>query len=323
MPAITPLFRSVLLAVTLTASGWACAQPFGYSINSRGDFEDSSRVFALWRIDLATGEESYIGWTGQGDFIDIEGLAFNAEGKLFGVDDSTHTLVRIGTESGNAAPVGGSVSNLGIPLGQSMDFGLTFTCNGQMLVSSAGNNEIYLGDPESGRLERIGDTGVPIVDLATIDDVVYGIGKGTNSAGQPVAPNLYRIDAEAPTVELIGALGEQASAYNQAGLAADGDGNLWAITDRNRVGDGGTAEPSEILRIDPATGRAEKVAETIVGIESLAIAPPSSCDGGNRGDPPPGPDDSSPIPTLSDGARGLLILLLLALAASRLRPLQS
>lgn len=325
MRAFTPLIRSVLLVVTLTASAVLWAQPYGYSINSRGNFTDSSLVFALWRIDLATGEETYIGWTGQGDFIDIEGLAFNAENKLFGVDDSTHTLVRIGTETGTAVPVGGSASNMGIPLGQSMDFGLTFTCNGEMLVTSAGTHELFRGDPETGRLEAIGSLGLPIVDLASVGDQVYGIGKGTDSNGQAVIPNLYRIDPENAVAELVGPLGSAASAYNQAGLSADGDGNLWAITDRNRVGDGGSVEPSEILRIDPSTGQAEKVAETIVGIESLAIVPPGSCDGngdGGRGEPPVD-EDGTPIPTLSDFGRWVLVMLMIGLALVRLRPAQS
>lgn len=325
MRAFTPLIRSVLLVVTLTASASLWAQPYGYSINSRGNFTDSSLVFALWRIDLATGEETYIGWTGQGDYIDIEGLGFNAENKLYGVDDSTHTLVRIGTETGTAVPVGGSASNLGIPLGQSMDFGLTFTCDGEMLVTSAGTNEIYRGDPETGRLERLGSLGLPIVDMTSIGDQVYGIGKGTDSNGNAVIPNLYRIDPESPAAELIGPLGSEASAYNQAGLAADGDGNLWAITDRNRVSDGGAAEPSEILRIDRATGRAERIAETIVGIESLAIVPPGSCDdngGGGRGEAPVD-EDGTPIPTLSDFSRWFLVMLVAGLALFQLRPGQS
>ncbi|MFW5927133.1 MAG: hypothetical protein ACOCSR_03700, partial [Wenzhouxiangella sp.] len=226
MRALTPLSRSVLLVVVLTASGASWAQPYGYSINSRGYSTDDSLVQALWRIDLATGEESYVGWTGRGDYIDIEGLASNAENELYGVDDSTHTLVRIGTETGNAAAVGGSASNMGIPLGQSMDFGLTFTCSGEMLVSAAGSGELYRGDPETGRLELLGSLGVPIVDMAAIGDRIYGIGKGTDRDGDPVTPNLYRIDPEGPAAELIGALGSEASAYNQAGLAADAEGKL-------------------------------------------------------------------------------------------------
>lgn len=327
MRALTPLIRSVLLVVTLTASAVLWAQPYGYSINSRGNFTDSSLVFALWRIDLATGEETYIGWTGQGDFTDIEGLAFDSEGRLFGIDDDHNTLVRIGTSTGNAVAVDGTVGNTGIPIGTNMDFGLTFTCNGEMLVTSAGTHELFRGDPETGRLEAIGSLGLPIVDMASVGDQVYGIGKGTDGNGNVAIPNLYRIDPDGPSAELIGPLGSEVSPYIQAGLAADEDGQLWAITDRNRVfGSNDTeAHPSEILRIDPATGQAEKVAETIVGIESLAIVPPASCDrngGGGRGEPPVD-DDGTPIPTLSDFGRWVLVMLMIGLALVRLRPAQS
>lgn len=321
----TPPLWSVLLVVTLAASTWAWAQPYGYSINSRGDFSDKTLVFALWRINLATGAEQYIGWTGRGDYIDIEGLAFSPDGRLYGADDDQNTLVRIGTESGNAIPVGGAPHNMGIPLGASMDFGLTFTCDGDLLVSAAGTEELYWADPETGRLDLIGGLGLPIVDLASVGEVIYGIGLGTYRDGRAAIPNLYRIDPATASAELIGELGGDISPYNQAGLAADADGNLWAITDRNRVfGDSDTvARPSEILRIDRETGRATRIAETIVGIESLAITSPGECrtdDGNDRGQHE---GDAEAIPLMSDAGRWLLVLLLAGLAVFRLRPLQS
>lgn len=315
MRARTPLgLRCVILFAALAASALSCAEPFGYAINSRGNFEDNSRVFALWRVDLSTGAEDYVGWAGRGEYIDIEGIAFDPDGRLYGADDSTHTLVRIGTETGNAVPVGGLARNMGIPTGTSMDFGMTFTCRGDLLVSSAGKQELYRGDPETGQLTLIGGLEVPIVDMATIGDTVYGIGLGTDGDGSSLAPNLYVIDPEVPGVELIGALGSQASPYIQAGLAADESGRLWAITDRNAIPPSIDALPSEILQIDPVTGKATRVAETIVGIESLAIAPPGDCDRG-------GPAEPSSIPVLSAPAMWTLGLLVLVLAAAPIRRL--
>jgi opacity protein-like surface antigen len=325
MRVLTLPLRCVLLVVALTASAFAWAQPYGYSINSRGDFVDDSQVWALWRINLATGQEQYIGWTGRGDFVDIEGLAFGPDGRLFGADDSTNTLVRIGTESGNAIPVGGSSSNMGVPLGVSMDFGLTFTCEGDLLVSAAGTGELYSADPETGRLSLLGNLGLPIVDLASVGDTVYGLGLGTDRDGRTAIPHLYRIDPGQASAELIGPLGNGASPYNQAGLAADEEGTLWAITDRNRVfGDTDTeARPSEILRIDAETGSATRIAETIVGIESLAITVPSECGSGNDRDEHGEGSEPEPIPFMSDAGRWLLVLLLAGLAVFRLRPVQS
>ncbi|MDZ7791798.1 MAG: hypothetical protein U5L08_15145 [Xanthomonadales bacterium] len=305
----------MILVVSLAASVSAWAQPVGYAINSRGNFQDSSKVFALWRIDLATGAETYIGWTGRGDFIDIEGIAFDSEGRLYGADDSEDTLLRIGTETGNAIPVGGSVRNMGISTDISMDFGMTFTCEGQLLVSSAGEESLYIADTETGALESVGSLGAPIVDMATIGSTIYGIGLGTDGDGNQLAPNLYRIDMTAPAAELIGPLGNGASPYNQAGLAADESGRLWAITDRNRVANNSSSElPSEILRIDPASGAATRVAETIVGIESLAITPPGECSRGT-------PQQALAVSALSIPALWLLALVVLAVATAPLRRL--
>ncbi len=326
MRAFTLPMRCVFLVVILTASTLLCAQPYGYSINSRGDFTDDNRVFALWRINLASGDAEYVGWTGQGNFTDIEGLAFDSAGRLFGVDDDQNTLVRVGTQTGNAIPVGGALHNMGIPVGVSMDFGLTITCEDELLVSSAATSELFRADINTGELEKIGDMGVRIVDLATIGHAIYGIGLGTDGNGSTVAPNLYRVDPVDASTELVGALGNQARPYNQAGLAADADGQLWAITDRNRVfGDSDTqARPSDILRIDSDTGQAERVAETIVGIESLAIEPPGQCESVNGGgEPTRSDDDAEPIPFMSDTGRWLMVLLLAGLAVWRLRPLQS
>src|SRR5699024_5947233 len=150
------------------------------------------------------------------------------------VDDDTNTLIRIGTESGNAIAVGQSPGNLGLPAGNH-DPGITFTCDGRLLVSIDSATlgvSLYEGDPETGRLERIGDLGAPIVDMTSLGDQIYGIGRGMASDGQPASPNLYRIDIESGRAELVGPLGDEADLYNKAGLAADAEGVLWAVTDR-------------------------------------------------------------------------------------------
>lgn len=307
-----PWWKGVALAVVLAASASAWAAPTGYAINSRGYDLDSSRVAALWAVDLATGEATYVGWTGRDYFIDIEGLGFDADGRLYGADDSEDTLVRISTKSGNAAPVGGARGNMQIPAGAHMDFGLTFTCQGDLLISSSGQQELYWADLETGKLTSIGSLGVPIVDMASVGDRVFGIGLGTDGQGNALAPNLYEINTELPAAELIGPL-TGASPYIQAGLAADEHGQLWAITDRNSIPPSTDRLPSEILRIDPATGAATPVSETIVGVESLAITGPGSCDLDVIG------AQAQSVPVLSPRAMTLLGTLVLILAYGPLR----
>ena len=314
MRMITPLKWCVLLTVLLAASAQLWAQPIAYGVNSRGNFVDSDRVNALWRIDLSTGAHEYIGWT---SYLDLEALAFDPAGTLFGADDESKTLVRVSQVSGLAVPVGGAANrhNMRVSLRESMDFGMTFDCEGNAFVVSDIQQSLFSADMETGRLTRIGQAGslgAPITDIATIGDKAFGITTGGGTNGSAAESSLYAVDLENATAELIGPLGSDVSPYHNAGLAFDEDGVLWAITDRRAVTAGDF--PSDILRIDPHTGQAEKVAETLVGVESLAIFPNASCQ--TLGEPLP--DDPEPesevvaVPLLS--LPGLLILLILVLS---------
>lgn len=311
------LLAAVVLT-TLAAAAWA--EPFGYSVNSRGNFADDQMVDALWRVNLATGESEFIGWTG---FLDVEGLAFRGDGSLFGADDESNTLLRIRLSDGFGVPVANTRHNMGIPIDQRMDFGMTFTCQQDLLVVSTARSSLYRADLETGRLTLIGSEGslgAPVTDIAVWGGTIYGIGRGLDAGGNPDAPNLYRVDPVAATSELIGPLGPAASPYNNAGLAFDEHGALWAITDRRAVA--GQDFNSEILAIDPDTGQAQKVADSsIVGQESLAIAPPGGCDNNGRGDedPPDFEGGALQIPVMRGFGAGLLMLLLAAIGGWQLR----
>lgn len=308
MHSLAPLIKCALAVVALTVAASLWANPVGYSINSRGIDRDDRRVNALWRIDLATGAAEYIGWT---SFLDLEALALSPSGALYGADDETNTLVRVSTVTGLAQPVGGASNrfNTGlVPLERTLDFGMSFTCDGDLFVVSDVEKSLYEADLDTGRLTLVGASGAlgaPITDIAVRGDEVFGIGVGLTSDGRSAAPNLYRVDLEAPAAELIGPLGPAAAPYNNAGLSFDADGTLWAITDRRAVG--GQDLPSQILRIDPETGSAELVVESIIGLESLAVAPPPGCESRAQ----PGDAENYPIPVLS--RPGLLIFVVLAL----------
>lgn len=308
------------LAVFLAAGVPAWAQPFGYSINSRGNFTDDDMINALWEVDLATGESVHIGWTG---FLDVEGLAFDTDGVLFGADDESNTLIQLSLVSGFGVAVNNELHNMGIPIDQVMDFGMAFTCSGELFLVADARHELYRGDVETGMIELVGapgSLGAPITDIAAWGPDVYGIGQGLDGGGAIDSPNLYRIDPAAGTSELIGPLGAGASPYNNAGLAFDADGMLWAITDRRAVPGGDF--PSEILRIDPATGAAEKIGETtfdseaLVGLESLAIGAPGGC--GVSGDLPDSPENG-PFNIPVSGRPALIALLVLVLGFGLLR----
>jgi len=299
----------------MTVASSLCAEPMAYSVNSRGVDRDDQRVNALWRIDLGSGAAEYVGWT---SFLDLEALALSPEGALYGVDDESNTLVRVSTVTGLAQPVGGPGNrfNTGLlPLNRNLDFGMSFTCAGELFVVSDVEQSLFVADMETGALTLVGAggaLGAPITDIAVRGSEVFGIGVGLTAQGQTAAPHLYRIDLQAPSAELIGPLGPAAAPYNNAGLSFDADGNLWAITDRRAVG--GQDLPSQVLRIDPGSGTATLVSESIIGLESLAIAPPPDCF--PRGEPE---RQAHPIPIFSWPGLLLFVLVLLAVGAVSLR----
>lgn len=304
------LEKFVLVLALILAHAVALAQPTGLAVNSRG-FTVEEDIHVLWRVDLSSGEVERIGQTG---FIDMEGVALDADGVLYGADDESKTLVTINVNSGFSSPVGGLRSNMGVPIAQPMDFGMTFTCSGELLVSSDTERSLFSASLETGRLELIGDAGslgAPITDLASWGGELYGIGQGlTGEDGMFTtdAPNLYRIDPVNATAEFIGSLGEAVLPYANAGLAFDDTGNLWTITDRRDNGDPDIN--SEILKIDLETGLAQKTADAaLVGFESLAIAPPGGCEMPNGT-----PTNPAIIPASSP--HGLAIMALLMLIAS-------
>ncbi|HMB39933.1 MAG TPA: hypothetical protein VKO85_12720 [Wenzhouxiangellaceae bacterium] len=271
--------KTIFALALLIAHVIAWAQPTGLAVNSRG-FGPTEDIHVLWEVNLSTGQVERIGQTG---FIDMEGLALAPDGTLYGADDQDKTLVTINVNSGFSSPVGDLRFNMGLPLAQPMDFGMTFTCAGELLVSSDTERSLFSASLETGRLQRIGQVGslgAPITDLASWGGELYGIGQGL--AGEDGmftsdAPNLYRIDRGTATAEFIGSLGLAVLPYANAGLAFDTEGNLWAITDRRA--NGVPDIRSEILRIDLETGLAQKAADAaLVGFESLAIAPPGGCD---------------------------------------------
>ncbi|MGY6588307.1 MAG: IPTL-CTERM sorting domain-containing protein [Wenzhouxiangella sp.] len=311
-----PVALMTLLLMVLS-SGIAVAEPLAWSVNSRGNEIDSQRVNALWRINLQTGSAEYVGWT---SFLDLEGLALHPDGMLYGADDESKTTVQVSRQSGFAQPIGGPLNrqNMGVPLTPNLDFGMAFDCEGQGYVVSDMTQTLFTVNLETGALTAVGPTGslgAPITDIAIRGSQAFGIGVGTAGGGLPASPNLYAVDLASATSTLIGPLGPQASQYNNAGLDFDAEGRLWAITDRRAVA--GNDWPSEILRIDTATGQATRVAETIVGLESLAISVPTGCAPDQGGDDP-NDEGPVPIPTLGNAALALLALLLGLLAASRL-----
>lgn len=270
--------RALKLLLTLLSAFAApvSAGPVGYTINSDSgsDFHDS-----LYRIDLATGVEiERIGTVMllpfQQTLLDIEGLAFAADGTLYGIDDESLTLFPLNIENATVDSAL-QVEIEGLTAGRN-DFGMTFTCDDRLIITSVARQSLYSLTPD-GVATRIGDEGslgADISSLAAYGNPVRLYGLGNGSAGESGSfPNLYEIDVDNGTAALIGPLGPAVGNYAESGLAFDDAGQLWAITDRRPL-----FLPSQVMRVNTSTGSASDIRDTSVqGFESLAITGPSGC----------------------------------------------
>lgn len=282
--------------------------PLAYSVNS--DSGNESTEDSLYLIDLALGTDQRRGemYTGVETRRDTEGLAFAPDGVLWGIDDRSLTLFPVDPTSGSIN-FSDEIPLIGILAGGSNDFGMTFSCDSTLYITSVIANTLYRLDSSDGTSEVVGSLGANISAIAAIGHPtrLYGLGNGQFENGDPDSPNLYTIDTTTGVASLIGPLGDSVGDYNQGGLAFDSTGGLWAITDR-RIVDGSIANlASQILSIDVSSGAATVVSSTSeVGFESLAISAPTECLALTRS------GESDPrIPTLSLEGRLLAIFVLL------------
>jgi hypothetical protein len=304
--------RFALLMLTSLFALSANGAPMAYSVNSdSGNLETED---SLYLIDLATGIEERQGplVSGNGSRIDTEGLALAPGGVLWGVDDESRILFPIDADTG-AINYQDEIPLADFLLTGGNDFGMTFSCDSSLYMTSVETQTLYRIDPaNSNTLITVGTSGALGANISAIAAIgsptrLYGLGNGQLENGDTDSPDLYSIDINTGVASLIGPLGNQAGDYNQGGLAFDSNGGLWAITDRRIINDSIANLPSQILSIDIDTGTATFVAETReVGFESLTITEPMNCNARVADD-----DGYEPIPVLSKTGRlsGILVLL--------------
>lgn len=267
---MSPRLRQIAVACLLCTSalvlpGAAVADPLAYA----------SGFDTLYRIDLADGKATPIGAfgsAGAGALIgDVEGLAIAPDGTLFAVSDARKTLLRVDTATGHATTVG-ELREGGQLIGDglNLDFGLAFTCDGRLWLSSDKTSRLWEVTPGNGAVRSVGATGAKLSGLAARGNALYGLGAEGDEA-------LYRVDTATAQSTLVGRLAS-GLAYPDAGLDFDGSGRLWAVLDFFPPG-----EHSDVARIDPASGAVTMGAQ-ISGpgiadkeIESIAIGPPGAC----------------------------------------------
>lgn len=224
----------------------------------------------LVEIDLETGEYSSKGKIAD-PFIGIEGLAISPAGVLYGADDNTKTLVQIQTQQAQALAVGNLIENLGLGNnGESYDFGMSFACDGKLYMVTKANQSLYRVNHQSGKASLIGKTNHNFTSLAAKGDDLYAVASADHT--------LYKINRETAEATAVGNLGDLGGGINLSGsgLAFDESGQLWMVINL-RLSDPINPYPSRIFKVNTQTGKATRVAETLVGIESLAITAPTGC----------------------------------------------
>ena len=310
----------LLAAAALAWPAFALADPVGFAVGSGGDGFGGSSI--LYSVDLATGQATAVGPIG---YVDVEGAALSPDGVLYAVADAglacegacgptpTDLLLRIDTNTGQGS-VAGALGLAGQGSGGNLDYGLAFTCDGSLWLSSDTTGQLWQVNPANGASQLSGTLGAPVSGLAGFGDALFGISVASDHA-------LYRINPAAGTAERIGALGLPLAFYD-AGLDFDAAGQLWATIDYwvpPPPNDLPEVERNDVALIDPDSGAASIVAAVVgngfdastVQMEGLALAAGAGC--------AVAPAAAVNVPV--DRPLALLVLagLLLGLAALRLR----
>lgn len=234
------------LAVLAVFVGLApqAAATTGFSVGS--DLDDN-----LYRIELETGAKTPVGPVGFGD---VEGLAFDAGGALFGFDDVTNQLLRIDLGSGAGTAVGPS----GIT---PTDVGLDFNCQSSPFLSVDAPEpfNFHRVDVSTGAGTVIGPQGVRVTGLGSDGHTLFGLTGDEDNRTVIMNTATGAATPVGPTGILL----------SDGGLAGAPDGTIWGVAD-NVTG--------QVFTIDKQTGAAtQRSTLGSAGYESLAIDAPSLC----------------------------------------------
>lgn len=239
-----------------------------YVVSSDG--VDAATADRLYKINLSTGAPTMIGALGPtgGVFEDVESLAFDASGSLFGIDDDTKTLVNINLATGRATAVAGLQGNTRLAVGANnvQDPSIAFSCAGDLYGAGRNSRSFYRVNTSTGAFEVLGAATLEggITDLAYAKGKMYGLGE----------TSLYSININNGQSALVGPYGTGINFSEGGGLASDSTGQLWAIAERRNAQ--GQLQPSQFYRINSDTGAATLAGSTtVLGIESLVIGTPN------------------------------------------------
>lgn len=298
---------AAVVALSLCAVGTQ-AEPFSFAVAP--DLTAVPQTYRLLQIDLANGATTTVGRIG---YFDVEGLAMAPDGTLYGVSDQNKTLITIDTSFGRGTAVGSGNSNFGSEIPNTantpLDFGLSFSCDGRLWMSSDTTGKFWEINRNTGAARLVGSMGANISGLAATGNGMYGVGVEGDRG-------LYKINLDTGAATRIGSAAGIAP-FVDAGFDADSAGNLWAVLDYNpppnsRPGDLG--KQSDLVRIDAVTGAFTYVSKTVPEVEGLAIGRVQACN------VPNGPGPVVPVvPVNAYQALGMLGLLVLGFGLLQVR----
>ncbi|MCG6118534.1 MAG: hypothetical protein MEQ07_10155 [Aquimonas sp.] len=280
--------RWLSAGLCLLFAAQSSAQGHGFA----SGFDVQSGLESLYRINLATGAAVRVGAFG---FRDVDGLAFDRDGRLYGAADGSSEsggisdlLIRIDTTTGAGSlvvPLTG-LAGLGPGLGGQLDYGLAIGCDGKAWLSSDTLGHVWEVDRSSGSVRRVIESGPLLSGLAARGPFLFGVSIAPDEA-------LYRIDTRSLAIERVGGLNLDNRIYD-VGLDFDAEGRLWATLDYLVPPDGAPVVfRNDLAELDPASGRVLRripisgagTGINTVQMEGLAIAPPE-CSNFEAGAPP-------------------------------------
>jgi len=263
--------RAVLLLFAFLCMPGQVLAVKGYAVaDDSFDYPDH-----IVEIDLNSGDFQSFGQIAD-PYIGIEGMAISNNNIIYGADDNTKTLVQIDISNARALPVANVKQNFGFAnLQESHDYGMTFACDGSLYLVVKSNQSLYRVNPQTGKASLIGVTGHNFTSLASWDNRLYAVASGDF--------NLYEINPQTADANLIGPLGDLGGGVELygSGMSFDADGQLWMVINL-RLSDPLNPLQSRIFKVDHQSGHADYIADTLVGVESLAIANGQGC---SRGTP--------------------------------------
>lgn len=182
-----------------------------------------SNVDAIYRVDLATRQASYLGATGYygGIPVAVEGLAYGPDGNLYGTADNLKSLFRLATQNATSSFVGALALD-GVASGTNIDPAFAITADGRGWIASWVQNKLWQVDLATGASTPVGTLGYKITGLAARGNELFG-------AGSRGDEGLYRVDTRDGHATLVNGFKAKIPYAATINLAFDEQNQLWAV----------------------------------------------------------------------------------------------